>query len=127
MNIESELEYVKAELEWTKQILDNRNADCPDRKTLPGIAGYKKVFKAMITTECGCDIEEGEYGVTITNMFDSWLESGDFELIEEAFAEVVSDLPLPEEGQTEFIVYEAGEAEDVFWNKYYLIKPEPFK
>lgn len=127
MKMAEELEYAKAEIEYLNQCLEIKNADCPDRATLPGIAGYKKVFQVFITTECGCDIEEGEYGVTIINMLDSFLESGDFELIEEAIAEVISDLPLPEEGQTQFIVYEAGEREDVFWNKYYLVKMDDSK
>lgn len=127
MKIESDLEYAKAEIEWLKQCLEIQNANCPDRATLPGIAGSKKVFQVFITTERGCDIEEGEYGVTIINMFDSFIESGDFELIEEAVAEVIGDLTLPEEGQTPFIVYEAGEREDVFWNKYYLVKMEEAK
>ena len=122
MKMEDELEYAKAEIEYLNQCLDIKNADCPDRATLPGIAGYKKVFQVFITTECGCDIEEGEYGVTIINMFDSFIESGDFELIEEAIAEVIGDLTLPEEGKTPFIVYEAGEGQDVFWHKYYLVK-----
>lgn len=127
MNLENELDYAKSEIEYLKECLAIMAGDCPDRKTLPGINGYQKVFQVFITTECGCDIEEGEYGVTIINMFDSWLESGDFELVQDAIAEVIGDLPLPEEGQTSFIVYEAGEREDVFWNKYYLVKPEPFK
>lgn len=124
MKMADDLEYAKAEIEWLQQCLDIKNADCPDRATLPGIAGSKKVFQVFITTELGCDIEEGEYGVTIINMFDSFLESGDFELIEEAIAEVIGELTLPQEGQTPFIVYEAGEGQDVFWCKYYLVKTD---
>ena len=127
MKMADDLEYAKAEIEWLQQCLDIKNADCPDRATLPGINGDRKVFQVFITTECGCYIDEGEYGVTIINMFDSFLESGDFELIEEAIAEVIGDLTLPEEGQTPFIVYEAGEREDVFWNKYYLVKMDDSK
>jgi hypothetical protein len=92
-----------------------------DFSGLQGRAGSNRVFEITIETEAGCDIDEGEYGVRVTNLLGSWLDSGDQGLIEDAVAEVVGDLALPEEGHTTFIAYESGERDDVFWNKYFLI------
>jgi hypothetical protein len=83
--------------------------------------GDKKVFEITIETECGCDIEEGEYTVRITHLLGNWLGSDDFGLIGDAVAEVVADLGLPEEGHTTFIAYESGERQDVFWTKWFEI------
>lgn len=83
--------------------------------------GDRKVFEITIETECGCDIEEGEYTVRITHLLGNWLGSDDFGLIGDAVAEVVADLGLPEEGHTTFIAYESGEQLDVFWTKWFEI------
>lgn len=92
-----------------------------DFSNLQGRAGSHRVFEIAIETEAGCDISKDEYGVRITNLLGSWLDSDDQRLIEEAVAEVIDDLVLPEEGHTMFIAYESGERDDVFWNKYFLI------
>lgn len=83
--------------------------------------GDQKVFEITIETECGCDIEEGEYTVRVTHLLGNWMGSDDFGLIGDAIAEVVADLGLPEEGHTTFIAYESGERQDVFWTKWYEI------
>lgn len=83
--------------------------------------GDRKVFEITIETECGCDIEEGEYTVRITHLLGNWLGSDDFGLIGDAVAEVVADLGLPEEGYTTFIAYESGEQQGVFWTKWFEI------
>ncbi|MHC8299592.1 hypothetical protein [Pseudomonas sp. ZS1P83] len=83
--------------------------------------GDQKVFEITIGTECGCDIEEGEYTVRVTHLLGNWLGSDDFGLIGDAVAEVIADLGLPEEGHTTFIAYESGERQDVFWTKWFEI------
>ncbi|NWB20106.1 hypothetical protein HX824_05815 [Pseudomonas sp. D4002] len=83
--------------------------------------GDQKVFEITIETECGCDVEEGEYTVRITHLLGNWLGSDDFGLIADAVAEVVADLGLPEEGYTTFIAYESGERQDVYWTKWFEI------
>ncbi|BCQ68186.1 hypothetical protein PEQA60_21760 [Pseudomonas sp. Eqa60] len=92
-----------------------------DFSLLKGRKGDQKVFEITIETECGCDIEEGEYTVRITHLLGNWLGSDDFGLIEEAVAEIIADLNLPEEGHTAFIAYESGECQDVFWTKWFEI------
>ncbi|WDG45679.1 hypothetical protein [Pseudomonas chlororaphis] len=92
-----------------------------DFSRLKGRAGAQKVFEITIETECGCDIEEGEYTVRITHLLGNWLGEDDFSLIEEAVAEVIADLNLPEEGHTTFIAFESGERQDVFWTKWFEI------
>ncbi len=83
--------------------------------------GDQKVFEITIETECGCDVEEGEYTVRITHLLGNWLGSDDFGMIGDAVAEVVTDLGLPDEGHTTFIAYESGELQDVFWTKWFEI------
>ncbi|WP_458736955.1 hypothetical protein [Pseudomonas chlororaphis] len=92
-----------------------------DFTRLKGRAGAQKVFEITIETECGCDIEEGEYTVRVTHLLGNWLGEDDFNLIEEAVAEVITDLNLPEEGHTTFIAFESGERQDVFWTKWFEI------
>ncbi|AZD86533.1 hypothetical protein C4K14_3709 [Pseudomonas chlororaphis subsp. aureofaciens] len=92
-----------------------------DFSRLKGRAGAQKVFEITIETECGCDIEEGEYTVRVTHLLGNWLGEDDFSLIEEAVAEVIADLNLPEEGHTTFIAFESGERQDVFWTKWFEI------
>ncbi|KAA5842273.1 hypothetical protein F2A37_16530 [Pseudomonas chlororaphis] len=92
-----------------------------DFTRLKGRAGAQKVFEITIETECGCDIEEGEYTVRVTHLLGNWLGEDDFSLIEEAVAEVIADLNLPEEGHTTFIAFESGERQDVFWTKWFEI------
>lgn len=94
-----------------------------DFSNLKDRAGQKKVFQILITTESGCKVDEGEYSVSLVDMFDSWLDEDDMSLILECVENEIADLVLPEEGQTPFIVYESGERDDVFWNKYYLLSP----
>lgn len=94
-----------------------------DLSHLEGRAGAKKVFEILIGTESGCNTADGEYSVSLVRMIDSWLDEDDMGLILECVENEIADLVLPEEGQTAFIVYESGESEDVFWNKYYLLKP----
>ena len=94
-----------------------------DLSHLEGRAGANKVFEILISTECGCNTAEGEYSVSLVRMIDSWLDEDDMGLILECVENEIADLVLPEEGQTAFIVYESGERDDVFWNKYYLLKP----
>lgn len=92
-----------------------------DFSLLKGRKGDQKVFEITIETERGCDIKEGEYTVRITHLLGNWLGSDDFGLIEEAVAEIIADLNLPEEGYTTFIAYESGECQDVFWTKWFEI------
>ncbi|MBK5416369.1 hypothetical protein [Pseudomonas sp. TH31] len=92
-----------------------------DFSRLKDRAGDQKVFKITIETECGCDIEEGEYTVRVTHLLGNWLGADDFGLIGDAVAEVIADLGLPEEGHTTFIAYESGERQDVFWTKWFEI------
>lgn len=92
-----------------------------DFTRIKGRAGAEKVFEITIETECGCDIAEGEYTVRVTHLLGNWLGDDDFSLIEEAVAEVISELKLPEEGHTTFIAYESGERQDVFWTKWFEI------
>lgn len=92
-----------------------------DFSRLKGRAGAQKVFEITIETECGCDIKEGEYTVRVTHLLGNWLGDDDFSLIEEAVAEVIADLNLPEEGHTTFIAFESGERQDVFWTKWFEI------
>lgn len=94
-----------------------------DFSILKDRAGQKKVFQILITTESGCKVDEGEYSVSLVDMFDSWLDEDDMSLILECVENEIADLVLPEEGQTPYIVYESGERDDVFWNKYYLLSP----
>ncbi|UST60752.1 hypothetical protein [Pseudomonas moraviensis] len=92
-----------------------------DFTRIKGRAGAEKVFEITIETECGCDITEGEYTVRVTHLLGNWLGDDDFSLIEEAVAEVIGELKLPEEGHTTFIAYESGERQDVFWTKWFEI------
>ena len=92
-----------------------------DFTRIKGRAGAEKVFEITIETECDCDVAEGEYTVRVTHLLGNWLGEDDFSLIEEAVAEVIGELKLPEEGHTTFIAYESGERQDVFWTKWFEI------
>lgn len=81
----------------------------------------KNRFVVAIQTELGCSIEKDEYSVFIVKLLEGMIGKEDYDLVEECIAEVVDRLPLPPEGWTEFEVYETGEREDVFWNKYYKV------
>lgn len=108
------------EIARARDLLSGMGADLSH---LEGRAGAKKVFEILISTESGCNAAEGEYSVSLVRMIDSWLDEDDMGLILECVENEIADLVLPEEGQTTFIVYESGERDDVFWNKYYLLKP----
>lgn len=125
--LETERDQLKAENEALNTAIEDL-----DRARVAGFEQYdftrlkdrrgdKKVFEITIETECGCDVEEGEYTVRITHLLGNWLGSDDFGLIADAVAEVVADLGLPEEGYTTFIAYESGEQQDVYWTKWFAI------
>ena len=84
----------------------------------------------MIRTESGCNIQEGEYSMSIDNIMGSLdisthnIEVGvdDVSLIKDAIENEFDFSKLPDEGMTEIILKESGEWEDVFWNKFYEIE-----
>jgi len=91
------------------------------RAKYPGIAGGFNLFEVLITTELDCKVEDGEYGIAITRVINGAVGKGDFQMVAEAIADEINEMKLPEEGQTAVTVYESGEREDVFWNKYYRV------
>lgn len=89
----------------------------------PGIAGQYKVFKVYIET--GRDPLEGDFSAHIAEIINRWVSRDDVDLIYEAIWSDAKLLNLPVDGDTELTVYESGEREDVFWNKFYRIATAP--
>lgn len=84
------------------------------------------IIPVWITTESGCDPEQGEYSLYISNFIGSLNINApggvdDISLVIQAIQEMDFS-KLPSEGNTQVILEESGEWEDVFWNKYYVIK-----
>lgn len=86
----------------------------------------KNKVLVVITTESGCNPEEGEYQLHLIsqkNPLDLNCYGGvdDASLIVDCIENAISELELPEEGETEVNLIESGEWEDVFWHKYYEV------
>lgn len=80
----------------------------------------KNIVRAFVTTESGCNVDDGEYNISI-QQFIGEIGSDDVELVAEAITECVDDLELPYEWITEVMLIETGKREDVFWHKYYQV------
>lgn len=91
------------------------------RQKYPGIEGEYKVFEVVVMTEHGCDPRKGEFSVHVSGLINGFVSKDDIDLIFEAVWNDLDSLNLPDEGMTEFIAYESGERQDVFWCKYFHI------
>lgn len=81
----------------------------------------------VIYTEEGCSPEEGEYGLSLCSFIGALDLSApggtdDIQLVKDAVENEIDFKLLPIEGETEVILRESGEWEDVFWHKYYEVK-----
>ena len=78
----------------------------------------------IIGVEDGCKPEEDEYSIHITSFLGSLnIEDNggcdDITLIKECVTD--ANLDFPKNGELHIVLKEAGEWEDVFWHKYYII------
>lgn len=84
-----------------------------------------------IETELGCNTEEGEYDLYLTELVDGCMLNisefharvgiDDISLIVDAVVNHTDFSILPDEGYTYITLEVGGEWEDVFWHKYYNI------
>ena len=83
--------------------------------------------EVCIYTELGCDPSEGEYSMIISSFIGALDISSiggvdDVSLIKDCIENNFEEIELAKEGCTQVILKEAGEWEDVFWHKYYVIE-----
>jgi hypothetical protein len=83
--------------------------------------------QCVIYTESGCQPSEGEYGLSLCSFIgalDLNAPGGadDIQLIKDAIDDGVDFDSLPSEGETEVILRESGEWDDMFWHKYYEVE-----
>ena len=78
----------------------------------------------VLSVEDGCNPEDGEYKLIITN-FLGYLDINqiggldDITLIKEAIDN--EDLEYPKNGELQIVLKESGELDGFFWNKYYVV------
>lgn len=90
----------------------------------------KNRLKVFMGLESGCNVEEGEYDLFISEIMSGWFGDRDFDLVAECISQAIYDgdiKGLPDAGVVEFILQESGERQGWDWVPWYEIASGPIE